>query len=90
MRVVTSTLCPFAILYLIRSCRSSICPSVGSTWISGSTSPVGRIICSALFCSCWASYGPGVADTYTIWFTLFSNSSKFRGRLSIADGSLNP
>ena len=43
--------------------RSSICPSVGRTEISGSRRPVGRISCSAIFAERSRSYSPGVAET---------------------------
>ena len=46
--------------------RSSICPSTGRTTTSGSSSPVGRIICSVLSSSCSSSYTFGVADTNSI------------------------
>ncbi len=44
--VVTRTLLCFSVSLLISETRSSICPSTGRTEISGSKSPVGRIICS--------------------------------------------
>ena len=44
--------------------RSSICPFTGRTSMTGSSKPVGRMICSIT--SPWVlfnSYGPGVAET---------------------------
>ena len=49
--------------------RSSIWPLVGLTITSGSTSPVGRTICSTTWVDCWISYGDGVADRNTHWLT---------------------
>ena len=37
-----------------------------------------------------SSYGPGVADRYTVCPIRSANSSQVSGRLSIADGSRNP
>ena len=46
--------------------------------------------CSAGSGSFDISYGPGVADMKTDWCMRDSNSSKLRGRLSRAEGSLKP
>ena len=56
----------------------------------GSTIPVGRTSCSTTRSLFSSSYGPGVADTYTAWLTVASNSSKVSGRLSSADGRRKP
>ena len=88
--VVTSTLLFFSVSLLISAIRSSICPSTGRTDTSGSSSPVGRRICSTRISSCSASYFEGVADTNIIWSICDSNSSKLSGLLSNAEGSLNP
>ena len=61
--VVTRVLCPISIFVWISAIRSSICPSIGRTKISGSSSPVGRMICSASWPVRSRSYSPGVADT---------------------------
>ena len=50
--VVISTLWWFFVSLLTSPIRSSICPSTGRTEISGSRSPVGRIICSTRSNSC--------------------------------------
>ena len=63
---------------------------VGRTSTSGSMSPVGRTICSTTCDDTSSSYGLGVAERNTTWFTFSTNSSKRSGRLSIADGSRNP
>ena len=66
VRVVTSTRCPLAARVLISPIRSSTCPLMGRTSISGSTSPVGRMSCSAT-CSAFSfSYLAGVAETNTV------------------------
>ena len=88
--VVTRTLFLLPVSFLISARRSSIWPSVGLTSTSGSRRPVGLMTCSALSSSCSCSYLPGVAEQKSIWSILASNSSKFRGLLSRADGSLKP
>ena len=90
VRVVTRILLPLSVSLWISESKSSICPLVGRTTISGSKSPVGRIICSALRISCSASYSPGVAETKSIWLIFPSNSLKFKGLLSRAEGRRNP
>lgn len=64
--------------------------SIRSTEMSGSTSPVGRMTCSILICSCTASYVHGVAETKIVCPIFDSNSSNRSGRFSSADGSRNP
>ena len=54
----------------ISATRSSIWPFVGCTMTSGSTSPVGRTICSTTCVDTSSSYGLGVADMNTTWFDL--------------------
>ena len=63
--VVTSTLPSFATQSFISPRRSSICPVTGRTSMGGSTSPVGRMTCSATLSAISSSYLPGVAETYT-------------------------
>ncbi len=75
---------------LISATRSSIWPLVGRTITSGSMRPVGRTICSTTCVDISSSYGLGVADMNTTWFTCSMNSSNRSGRLSIADGSRKP
>ena len=78
--------------------RSRISESTSSTWVAtgristgGSTSPVGRTTSSMISSpASRSSYGPGVADTYTLRGARASHSSKRNGRLSSADGSRNP
>ena len=65
--VVTRVRWFLAVRSLISPIRSSICPSTGRTKISGSSRPVGRMICSASCPARSRSQGPGVADTYTRW-----------------------
>jgi len=88
--VVTRVRSPLATCALISPMRSSTCPRAGRTSTWGSTSPVGRTICSTTCALTPSSYGPGVAETNTIWGTSASNSSNVSGRLSYADGSRNP
>ncbi|MBZ5723887.1 MAG: hypothetical protein LAP87_02715 [Acidobacteriia bacterium] len=62
--VVTSTRWLFAVRLRISPSRSSTCPFTGRISTFGSTSPIGRMICSTtapavLVSSC----GPGVAET---------------------------
>src|SRR5207245_118681 len=87
---VTSTRCSASARALISATRSSIWPLVGFTITSGSTSPVGRTICSTTCLDFSSSYSPGVADMNTTWFTCSMNSLNRRGRLSSADGSRKP
>ena len=64
VRVVMSTLSSRSIRVLISSIRSSIWFSLGLTSISGSSSPVGRIVCSTTTPSASCnSKSAGVADT---------------------------
>ena len=71
--------------------RSSTCPLTGRTSTSGSTSPVGRMICSTTTpCDSRSSSSPGVADTNSRRGTSFMNSSNRSGRLSSAEGSRKP
>ena len=91
VKVVTSTRSSRAWRALHSASRSSIWPWTGRTSTWGSSSPVGRMICSTT--SPWdrsSSQGPGVAETYTAWPMRPRNSSKVRGRLSRAEGRRNP
>ena len=63
--VVTSTRSPLVTRSLMLSMRSSIWPFVGLTITSGSTSPVGRTICSTTCSETRSSYALGVADMKT-------------------------
>jgi len=91
VNVVTSVRSPLAVRSLTSFSRSGTWPPAGRMKICGSTSPVGRMICSTTeppdFSS---SYGPGVALTNTTCGQIFSTSSKRSGRLSIALGRRNP
>ena len=58
--------------------------------ISGSTRPVGRMICSTMPSAMPISYRPGVADRYTLCPIRSLNSSQRSGRLSMALGSRKP
>ncbi len=60
--VVTSTRSFFLIRSFILTIRSSICPLTGFIVIAGSTSPVGRMICSTTFSLLFISKGAGVAE----------------------------
>ncbi|CAM5303963.1 hypothetical protein SHIRM173S_05740 [Streptomyces hirsutus] len=88
--VVTRTRSSFSTRERISCTRSSIWPSVGLTTTSGSTRPVGRMICSTTPSERESSYWPGVAERYTAWPMRFWNSSHFSGRLSRAEGSRKP
>ena len=89
--VVTSTRSSRSVRARISCTRSSIWPLVGLTTTSGSTRPVGRITCSTNSPPVrLSSYGPGVADRYTVWPIRSANSSQVSGRLSTADGSRKP
>ncbi len=90
VRVVTSTRPPAATVASMRTRRSSIWPVVGRMSTSGSTSPVGRMTCSAMLVLCSNSNGPGVAESMMVWPVLATNSSKRNGRLSRAEGKRNP
>ena len=58
---------------------------------SGSTSPVGRMICSTTTpCESRSSKSPGVAERLIICGTSDMNSSNWSGRLSSADGRRKP
>lgn len=63
--VVISTRSPFLVVALTSSNRSSMGYLVSFTVMSGSRSPVGRIICSTISSlpQCSYSYLPGVAET---------------------------
>ena len=61
--VVTSVRSFLAMRAFISSIRSSICPSTGRTETSGSSNPVGRMICSTICPERSLSYSPGVAET---------------------------
>ncbi len=83
--VVTSTRSSRSVRLRISPIRSSICPLVGLTTTCGSTSPVGRMTCSTNSPPVWlSSYGPGVADRYTVCPIRSANSSQVSGRLSTA------
>ena len=82
--VVIKTLPPSFTTVLISESRSSICPRVGFTVITGSSNPVGRMSCSTGVPDCSSSYGAGVADTNTTCGTRASNSGNVSGRLSNA------
>ena len=88
--MVTRTLSLFATLFFISDIRSSIWPFVGLIEITGSISPVGLIICSAICILTLYSNGPGVAEVKITLFNLARNSSNLKGLLSSAEGSLNP
>ena len=49
---------------------------------SGSTKPVGRIICSTIWEELFSSYLAGVAEVKINWFIFPSNSENLSGRLS--------
>ncbi len=61
--VVTSTRPPLSTVWLIWPTKSSTCPVAGRSTMSGSMSPVGRMICSTVFWLNPSSYAPGVALT---------------------------
>ena len=90
VKVVTRVRKPFAACLRISPNRSSIWPSTGRTSTSGSTRPVGRMICSATRLARFNSYSAGVAETQSIWGILASNSGNFKGRLSKAEGMRKP
>ena len=69
---------------------SSTWVTAGRTSICGSTSPVGRTTCSTTWPLCSRSKSAGVADTNTVCGMIRLNSSNRSGRLSSAEGSLNP
>ena len=72
-------------VFRISPSRSSTWPRAGAISTIGSTSPVGRITCSAVTPpERWTSRSDGVADTATSWRTRPSNSSALSGRLSSA------
>ena len=52
VRVVTRTRSPLSTRCLISPTKSSTCPLVGRTSTSGSTNPVGRMICSTTWSAC--------------------------------------
>ena len=59
--------------------------------MTGSSKPVGRMICSTITPPARvSSYSLGVADTNTVCGVRVSHSSKRRGRLSRADGKRKP
>ena len=63
--VVTSVRSPFAARLRISFSRSVTCPRAGLMWMTGSTSPVGRMTCSTTSPPVFSSsYGPGVADRH--------------------------
>ncbi len=82
VRVVTSARSPLAIVFLTSSITSRVWPAIGRTSTGGSTSPVGRMICSAIRFETRCSYSPGVAETKITCRMYSRNSSHFRGRLS--------
>ena len=88
--VVTRTRWSLSTRRRISFMRSSICPSVGRTSTSGSISPVGRMICSAMLTLLASSNSPGVALTKMSCGTLSRNSSNRSGRLSSALGRRKP
>ena len=88
--VVTSTRSPFPAAARISPMRFSTWPFVGRRLISGSSSPVGRISCSATTAERSSSNGPGVAEAKTVWPVICSNSAKLCGRLSSAEGRRKP
>ena len=90
VKVVTNTLSPLSAAALISAAQSSTCPAIGRTVISGSSRPVGRIICSATASLTESSKGDGVADTNTVCPVRESNSLGRSGLLSSALGSLKP
>ncbi len=90
VRVVTSARSPRATQVRSSSTRSATWPFRGRTSISGSTSPVGRMICSTTPFEIFRSNGPGVAETKTSSGTRARNSGNFRGRLSRQEGSRQP
>ena len=89
--VVTSTRSPTLSQRRISASRSSTCPETLRTSTAGSSNPVGRMICStALPPHSANSISPGVADANITSPTMPRNSSRFRGRLSRAEGRRNP
>ena len=82
VRVVTSMRPPAPTSRLTSLIRSSTCPSTGRIATSGSTSPVGLIICSTTLLLCSSSKSPGVADMYIVWPARTRNSSIRSGLLS--------
>src|SRR5215218_3647771 len=84
--VVMSTRSFLSVRFATSFNRSSIWFFVGRTSTSGSTRPVGRMICSTICSECSSSHGPVVAETQIIWFVFKSNSSHCKGRVSKALG----
>ena len=90
VKVVTNTLSLFLILLSISIIKSSIWFLLRLISISGSTKPVGLLICSTTIEDFSNSYFAGVALKNNTVGILFSNSSKRKGLLSYADGNLKP
>ena len=91
VRVVTRVRIPKALTRRTSSSRSSTCVCTGRISITGSSNPVGRMICSVNTPPvCSISHFAGVAETKTDCGRMASHSSNFRGRLSMQDGSRNP
>ena len=91
VKVVIKILSSLSTLRLISFRISSIWFSDFLTSILGSNNPVGLIICSTIEPpELVSSYSDGVAPTKITWFIIDSNSWKFKGLLSSADGNLKP
>ena len=91
VNVVTSTRSFISALFLICCRRSLTWVFAGNILTIGSTSPVGLIICSTtLPLHLSISYSEGVAETNNTCLTIDSHSSKRKGLLSRAEGSLKP
>ncbi len=91
VNVVTNTLSPLVTRLSISSSRSSIWLTLGLISMGGSNNPVGRTTCSTTTPPVFSnSKSSGVAETKMAWLTSDSNSWKFNGRLSNAEGKRKP
>src|SRR5213078_780369 len=91
VKVVTSTRWPRNAVSRHSAIRSSTWFSVGRMMQGGSTSPVGRTICSTKTPPARSiSQRPGVAETNSVWPRIVSHSSNLSGRLSVQEGRRKP
>ena len=91
VKVVTKVLCFLATVFLISSITSATWFLTGRISTSGSGIPVGLTRISTVFPPLiLTSHSLGVAEDAIKLGTLRMNSSNLNGRLSRADGSLNP
>src|SRR5213078_3325048 len=91
VKVVTSTRWPLAAASRHSAIRSSTWFSIGRMMQGGSTSPVGRTICSTKTPPARSiSQRPGVADTKIVGPRYSSHSWNLSGRLSVHDGRRKP